>query len=289
MEKVWLITGSSRGLGRSLAEAVLANGDRLVATARDTADVADLVAAGGDRAIAVALDVTDPAAAEAAVAAGVEAFGRIDVVVNNAGYATMGSIEETPPDVYRAVIETNLFGVINVSRAAIPVLRRQGSGHFLQISTVGGRLAPGWGLSSYSASKHGVEGFSEALNNEMSGFGVKVTILEPSGFRTDWAGSSMQHVEPGEAYKDTVGAMTSHFRDNYVPVGDPAKAAQVMIAVTEMAEPPLRLPLGSDAVSYIRAADERKLQQLAEWEELSASTDADDAVYADLSGIVNNG
>ena len=197
MSKVWLITGSSRGIGRALAEAVIKSGDQLVATSRRTSDIDDLVAIGEGRVLAVPLDVTDVPAAEAAVAAAVEHFGRLDVVVNNAGYATAGSIEETPVDVFRDQIETNLFGVVNVTRAAMPVFRRQRSGHFIQVSTIGGRRAPGFGLAAYGTAKHGVEGFSESLAVEVAPFGVKVTILEPGGFRTDWAGSSMDVVTAG--------------------------------------------------------------------------------------------
>ncbi|SIR10313.1 oxidoreductase [Micromonospora avicenniae] len=285
--KVWLITGSSRGFGRSLAEAVIADGDRLVATARRASDVADLVEKGQGRVIGVALDVTDDDAAKAAVQAAVDAFGRVDVVVNNAGYGTLGSIEETPADVFRAQIETNLFGVINVTRAAIPVFRKQRSGHFIQFSTIGGRRAPGYGLAAYGTSKFGVEGFSEALAAEVKPFGVRVTIIEPGGFRTDWAGSSMAAIEPGEDYRSTVGYMISHLKEGGPLNGDPTKGANVIVQVARMPEPPLRLPLGSDAVQLIRAADEAKIAEIDRWRELSVSTDAEDAVHRDLSGHNN--
>ena len=284
MPKVWLVTGSSRGLGRSIAEAVVDSGARLVATARRTDDLDTLVASGRGRVVAVPLDVTDVAAAEAAVAAAVEHFGQLDVVVNNAGYGTLGSIEETPVDVFRAQVETNLFGVVNVSRAALPVFRRQRSGHFIQLSTIGGRRAPGFGLAAYGAAKHGVEGFSESLAAEVRPFGVKVTIIEPGGFRTDWAGSSMAVVLPGEDYAATVGYMVAHLKEAELP-GDPAKAAQVVLGVPDLPEPPLRLPLGSDAVQLIRAADEAKIAEIDRWAELSRSTDADDAVARDLSRL----
>ena len=287
--KVWFVTGSSRGLGREIVQAALERGDSVVATARNTGALGDLVAGHEDRALAVALDVTDEAAAERAIASGVERFGRLDVVVNNAGYADLGSIEDTPPAQFRAQIETNLFGVITVSRAAIPVLRKQGSGHIIQVSTVGGRLAPGSGLAAYSAAKHGVEGFSGVLANELRPFGVAVTIVEPGGFRTDWAGSSMAVVEPSEPYRGTLGAITEHMRTGeMVPVGDPAKAAAVVLEVADLDEPPLRLPLGSDAVTLIQAADRAKLAEIEAWQHLSLKTDADDAVRMDFSTLTTN-
>ncbi len=195
--KVWLITGTSRGFGRALAEAALTRGDAVIATARNPHALIDLVEAFEDHALALPLDVTDEAAAQTAIAAGVETFGRIDVVVNNAGYADLGSIEETSTEQFRAQIEANLYGVINVSRAAIPVFRQQGHGRFIQFSTIGGRRAAGPGLAAYTAAKHGVEGFSEVLAAETRPFGVNVTLIEPGGFRTDWAGSSMHIIQPG--------------------------------------------------------------------------------------------
>lgn len=284
MSKVWLITGSSRGLGRAVAEAVIKSGDHLVATSRRASDLDDLVALGDGRVLAVPLNVTDVPAAEAAVAAAVQHFGRLDVVVNNAGYATAGSIEETPVDVFRDQIETNLFGVLNVTRAALPIFRRQRSGHFIQVSTIGGRRAPGFGLAAYGTAKHGVEGFSESLAAEVAPFGVKVTILEPGGFRTDWAGSSMNVVPPGEDYQSTVGWMINSVKEAVFP-GDPARAAQVILQVADLPDPPLRLPLGSDAVRLIRAADEAKIAEIDRWAVLSRSTDAEDAVAQDLSRI----
>ena len=275
MPKVWLITGSSRGLGRALAEAVAASGDELVATARNVESLAGL---GGEH---VALDVTDPEAARAAVAFAVERFGRLDVVVNNAGYADLGSIEEMPPEVFDAQIATNFFGVVNVTRAALPVLRAQRSGHFIQVSTAGGRNAyPG--QSAYHASKFAVEGFSESLAKEVAPLGVNVTIVEPGGFRTDWAGSSMHTYPAHEDYAESVGAMMALIHGNgHNPVGDPAKAARVIVEVAGMKEPPLRLPLGSDASALIRAGDEARIAEIDRWRELSLSTDADDAVPFD--------
>src|SRR3954451_6480573 len=192
MSKIWLITGSSRGLGRALTEAVLAAGDRVVATARKPEQLDDLVAKYGDQVRAVALDVTDAAGARDAVRTALHQFGGLDVVANNAGYANSAAIEETPDEDFRAQIETNLFGVVNVTKAALPVFREQRSGHFLQFSSVGGRVGGTPGMGAYQTAKFGVEGFSEVLSNEVKPFGVKVTIVEPGAFRTDWGGSSMR-------------------------------------------------------------------------------------------------
>ena len=182
MSQVWLITGSSRGLGHALAEAALAAGHQLVATARNPAQLAGLVECYGDQVRAVALDVTDEQAANHAVNTAVEAFGRLDVLVNNAGYGDIGSIEDTSLADFRAQIETNLFGVINVTKAALPLLRQQGAGHIIQVSSIGGRRGSP-GLAPYQSAKWGVEGFSEVLAKEVGPLGIKVTILEPGGFR----------------------------------------------------------------------------------------------------------
>ncbi len=186
MFRVWLITGSSRGLGRALAEAVLASGDNLVATARDPGQLADLSERYGDQVLTLALDVTDEVAAAAAVEAGVKRFGRIDVLVNNAGYGNVGSIEDTSLADFRAQIETNLFGTIIMTKAVIALMRGQGAGHIIQFSSVGGRIGPA-GRGAYSAAKFGVEGFSEVLSKEVAPFGIRVTVIEPGGFRTDFA------------------------------------------------------------------------------------------------------
>jgi NAD(P)-dependent dehydrogenase (short-subunit alcohol dehydrogenase family) len=276
MAKVWLVTGSSRGLGRALAEAVLAAGHRLVATARDPRQIADLVERYPDRALAVALDVTDRAQAEAAIRAAVDTFGRLDVVVNNAGYANVNAIEDFTEDDFRAQIETNLWGVITVTRAALPVLRRQRSGHIIQISSVGGRdTAPG--IGPYQTAKWAVEGFSGVLQKEVAPLGVHVTLIEPGGFRTDWAGSSMTVHEIREDYRPTVGRMAALRGSGATAIGDPRKAAQAILRISEVETPPLRLLLGSDAYAMARAADEARIASDEEWRELTLSTDADDA------------
>ncbi len=276
MSKVWFITGSSRGLGRSLAEAVLAHGDLLVATARNPEQLGDLVSKYGEQMRAVALDVTNPEQVRTAIATAIDAFGRIDVVVNNAGYANVASIEETTEEDWRAQLETNLWGVINVTRAALPVLRKQRSGHFVQISSTGGRTGVA-GLGPYQTAKWAVEGFSEVLSREVAPLGIKVTLIEPGGFRTDWGGSSMSYTEPSEDYRSTVQFVLDYHNQAGNEPGDPAKAAQAIITIVNEANPPLRLLLGKGAVQLARRIDQAKLAETDRWEKLSSSTDFDDS------------
>ena len=273
MSKVWLITGSSRGLGRALAEAVLAAGHNLVATARNPAQLNDLVKRYGDEVRTVALDVTSARAAADAIRTAVDACGRLDVLVNNAGYGNIGSIEDTSLEDIRAQIETNLFGVIIVTKAAIPIMRQQGSGHIIQLSSIGGRVGA-TGRAPYSTAKWGVEGFSEVLANEVGPLGVKVTIIEPGGFRTDFAGSSTTIREGRPEYDSTVGA-AARFQREYdgTQPGDPIKAAGVILKVAALREPPLRLLLGSDAVRIAEQADLARIEADSEWRSLSVSTD----------------
>jgi NAD(P)-dependent dehydrogenase (short-subunit alcohol dehydrogenase family) len=280
MTKVWLVTGASRGLGRSIAEAVLRNGDKLVATARKPESLVDLRQLYCDNLRTVALDVQNVEQAHAAVKDAVEAFGRLDVVVNNAGYGNVAAIEEATEEEFRDQIETNLWGVINVTRAALPVLRRQRSGHILQISSIGGRIGSA-GLAAYQTAKWGVEGFSEVLAKEVAPFGVKVTIVEPGAMLTDWAGSSMHITEPGPDYKASVGWMIDMRSKIFsaaaggAPVGsDLNKVSAALLSIVDEPEPPLRLLIGSDAVRYALATDEAKLAETRKWESLSRSTDA---------------
>ena len=271
--KVWLITGSTRGLGRALAEAVLAVGHKLMATGRDPGKLMDLVARYGDQVRAISLDVTSEQAATGAVADAIKAFGRLDVVANNAGYGDVGPIEDMSMDEFRAQIETNLFGVVHVTKAALPFMREQGSGHILQFSSVGGRIGP-IGRAAYAAAKWGVEGFSEVLSKEVGPLGVKVTIIEPGGFRTDFAGSSTAIREGRPEYDATVGKTARFQRDfNGKQPGDPAKAAAAVLRITGIDNPPLRLILGSDAFQAIEQNDLAKLNFDRQWEELSISTD----------------
>jgi NAD(P)-dependent dehydrogenase (short-subunit alcohol dehydrogenase family) len=274
MSKVWLITGSSRGLGRALTEAVLAAGDRVVATARKPEQLDDLVGKYGDQIRAVALDVTDADAAGAAVQTALDELGGLDVVANNAGYANSAPIEQTPDVDFRAQIETNLFGVVNVTKAALPVFRQQRSGHFLQFSSIGGRVGGTPGMGAYQTAKFAVEGFSEVLNNEVKPFGVKVTIVEPGAFRTDWGGSSMRLAPVHPDYDSTVGVM-NRFRveADGKQAGDPAKAAQVILSVVALDDPPLRLLLGKDALTHADRASTTRAEEAATWSHLTTSTD----------------
>ena len=277
MAHVWLITGSARGLGRSIAEAVLAHGDQLVATARNPQLLSDLTERYGANARAAALDVKNPAQARDAVNLAVETFGRLDVVVNNAGYANMVAIEEATEDEFRDQLETDLWGVIHVTRAALPVLRKQRSGHIVQISSIGGRIGVA-GLGAYQAAKWGVEGFSEVLAKEVNPLGIKVLIVEPGGMPTDWAASSMHITEPGEDYQASVGQFLRTTVRRLSGEGsrygsDPARVAQVILRMIDEPNPPLRLVVGSDAVQIALATDEAKLAETRAWQVVGASTD----------------
>ncbi len=274
MAKTWLITGSSRGLGRELALAALERGDAVVATARRPEQLADLVERFGDRVRAARLDVTDAAEARRAVTTAVEAFGRLDVVANNAGYANSTPIEQTTDADFRAQFEANLFGVVNVTQAALPVFREQRGGHFLQFSSVGGRVGGTPGLAAYQSAKFAVEGFSEVLHSEVAPFGVRVTIAEPGAFRTDWGGSSMTIAPVLPDYEQTVGRINAYRGevDGRQP-GDPARAARVLLDVVDLEEPPLRMLLGRDAYGHAIASGEDRLAEARAWEKVSTSTD----------------
>ncbi|MEV6846709.1 oxidoreductase [Actinoplanes sp. NPDC051411] len=274
MARTWLITGSSRGLGRDLASAALEAGDNVVATARRPSQLADLASRYGDRVLPLALDVTDPGAAMDAVSRAVERFGSLDVVANNAGYGNAGSIEDTPIDDFRAQVETNFFGVVNVTRAALPVFRRQKAGHFLQFSSVGGRVGGSPGMAAYQSAKFAVEGFSEVLNAEVKPLGIKVTIVEPGPFRTDWGGSSMSFHPVTPDYEPTVGQMNDFRRqtDGTWP-GDPVRAARILVDVVGHPNPPLRLLLGAAAVDLARKSSDERAAEAAEWADVSRSAD----------------
>ncbi|MDH7638120.1 oxidoreductase [Sphingomonas oryzagri] len=273
MPQTWLITGSSRGLGRALAEAVLEAGHNLVATARAPEQLADLARHFPDTMVAVALDVTDAQAAKQAVALAVERFGTLDILVNNAGYGDLAPIEDASLESFRRQIETNLFGTIIVTKAALPLFRERRSGRFIQISSIGGR-AGAIGRGPYSAAKFGVEGFSEVLAQEVRPFGLHVTIVEPGGFRTDFAGASTLIEDGHPDYAETVGAVAARQRayDGNQP-GDPAKAAQAILTLAALPAPPLRLVLGSDAFDRAAALDQARIDELHQWRALSRSTD----------------
>jgi NAD(P)-dependent dehydrogenase (short-subunit alcohol dehydrogenase family) len=226
---------------------------------------------------AVELDVTRAAQARAAVEVARTAFGRLDVVVNNAGYANVNSIEDVTEDDFRAQIETNFFGVVNVTRAALPLLRARRSGHVIQISSIGGRGAT-QGIAAYQSAKWAVGGFSEVLAKEVGPLGIRVTVVEPGGMRTDWSGPSMHIDQIQPDYQATVGAFAAAMRGNpNAAQGDPAKVARAVLAIADEPNPPLRLLLGSDAVFMAELLAKARAQEDAAWRELSLSTDADGA------------
>jgi NAD(P)-dependent dehydrogenase (short-subunit alcohol dehydrogenase family) len=264
--KVWFITGTSKGFGRVWAEAALARGDRVAATARDVKSLAPLVERYGAQVAAIALDVTDKSAASAAIAEAHARFQRLDVVVNNAGYGLFGAIEEVSEAEARAQIDTNLFGALWVTQAALPIMRAQRSGRILQISSVGGVQAfPIVGL--YHASKWGLEGFSQSLAAEVAGFGIKVTIVEPGGYETDWNGSSAKRAARLPAYEDSYAAIQK-FRGKVWPA-DPAATAAAILKVVDAEDPPLRLFLGSAGLLTTRKEYARRLETWEKWNDVS--------------------
>jgi NAD(P)-dependent dehydrogenase (short-subunit alcohol dehydrogenase family) len=273
--RVWLITGASSGFGRSIAEAALAAGDTVVATARRPESLDDLVAAYPDRAVAAALDVTDSARIAAVVAEVILWYGRVDVLVNNAGRGHLGAVEETTDQELRELMDLHFFGPATLTRAVLPHMRRQGSGAIVQMSSMGGRFSfPGVG--AYSATKFALEGLSQALAQEVVPFGIKVLIVEPGSFRTGLAGASHTQSPEIPAYKPTVGAFRTDFpnSDGKQP-GDPAKAAAAILTALASDRPPLRLPLGNDATDAVIAHIAASHTETQTWEPLSRSTDFD--------------
>jgi len=278
MAKIWFITGSSRGLGRSLTAAVLATGDKVAATARDPKQLDDLKAQYPGQILPIPLDVTDSTQIAKAVEQTVKTFGRIDVLVNNAGFGISGAAEAFTDDQVHSQLETNLYAPIAVTRAVLPIMRKQRSGRILQVSSVGGRVGNP-GLTMYQAAKFGLAGFSEALAKEVAPLGIHVTSVEPGGFRTDWGGASMTFAPEVEGYEASVGAIRSFLRSgNYVPMGDPGKAAKAMISLVDEPQTPVHLILGSEAVALLQAADAARKAELEKWLPISRSTDHDDAV-----------
>jgi len=278
MTKVWFITGTSRGLGRSLTEAALAKGDNVVATARDPQQLRDLEDKYPGQLYPLALDVTDNSQIHTAVARAIDRFGRIDVLVNNAGFGITGAAEAYTDEQVRSQLETNLYAPIELTRAVLPHMRRNRSGRILQISSVGGRTGNA-GLTMYQAAKFGLSGFSEALAREVAPLGIYVTSVEPGGFRTDWGGTSMTFAPEVEGYETTVNWIAGFLRsDRYIPMGDPDKAARVMVDLTDHPEPPIHLILGSEAVALVRQADAGRQAEFEKWVPVSITTDHDDAV-----------
>jgi NAD(P)-dependent dehydrogenase (short-subunit alcohol dehydrogenase family) len=274
MQQVWFITGSSRGFGRALVHAALDAGDRVVATARQPGQLAEIAKRFGDSVLPYALDVTDADAVRAAVAAGVARFGRLDVVVNNAGYANVAPIETGDDADFRVQFETNFWGVYNVSKAVIAQLRSQGGGIVVQFSSVGGRVGGSPGIASYQAAKFAVDGFSRVLAVETAPFGVKVMVVEPSGFATDWAGSSMTVHDIPADYHATIGSMDRRMRRNPAgPAGDPARAAEIIVNTVKRDNPPSHLLLGVNAVEMALAYSRRQLAEATAWQNVSRSAD----------------
>jgi NAD(P)-dependent dehydrogenase (short-subunit alcohol dehydrogenase family) len=272
--RVWFITGASSGFGQAIGHAALDAGDRVVATARDIGRLERLVERDPERVLALSLDVTDAADARSVVAKGRDHFGRLDVVVNNAGYGHIGAVEELSDAEWRQQLEVNLFGVVHVTRAALPWLRQQRSGHLVQMSSLNGIEAlPGGAY--YVASKFAVEGFSESLAGEVAHLGIKVTIVEPGPHRTSFASDrSARWAEPIADYDESVGQTRAAIGqlDGNQP-GDPERAARAIVRVVDADEPPLRLPLGQVALDNIRAKLQGQLSELDRWSELSASSD----------------
>ncbi|MEN4476397.1 SDR family NAD(P)-dependent oxidoreductase [Mycolicibacterium cosmeticum] len=273
MSKVWFITGSSRGFGRELVRAALEAGDSVAATARRPDQLDELTRAYGERIAALPLDVTDADGVRTAIATAKERFGRIDVVVNNAGYANVAPIETGDEADFRTQFETNFWGVYHVSRAAIPVLRAQGGGLIIQFSSMGGRVGGSAGIASYQAAKFAIDGFSRVLQTETAPFGIKVLVVEPSGFATDWAGSSMEIGDIPAHYADTVGAMNTVRKGTAVSAGDPVRAAQILVRLSRRDELPYHLPLGVNAVQGSIRQDETLLAEDRKWAAVGRSAD----------------
>jgi NAD(P)-dependent dehydrogenase (short-subunit alcohol dehydrogenase family) len=274
-DRVWLITGCSAGFGKELALAAHAAGDRVMATARRPDQLTPLLT--DDRIAAAALDVTDPASIERAVAATMRRFGRIDVLVNNAGYGSVGAVEELDMSDLRALMEVMFFGAVALTKAVVPLLRRQGAGAIVQMSSMGGQLSqPGFG--AYCAAKFALEGLSEALADEVRPFGVRVLIVEPGAFRTEFGGARMHRSQAIDAYRiSTDGTRAAVDAMDGSQPGDPAKAARAIITALDSADPPLRLALGEDAVQAIGAHLDAVRADLDRWSELGRSTGLDRA------------
>jgi NAD(P)-dependent dehydrogenase (short-subunit alcohol dehydrogenase family) len=275
--RTWLITGSSSGFGRHIAQAALERGDRVVATARRPDTLDDLVASAPDRVLAAPLDVTRADQVDAAVAAALERFGRVDVLVNNAGYGSVGAVEEIDMGDLRALMDAMFFGAVALTQAVLPDMRAQGSGAIVQISSQGGQHAFA-GFGAYCAAKFALEGLSEALADEVAPLGIRVLIVEPGAFRTGLLGASMHRSREIDAYAATVGTTRAYVQssDGAQP-GDPRKAAAAILTALDAPDPPLRLALGADAVEAIRGKHERLRADLEAWEQLSRDTALDEA------------
>lgn len=275
MSRIWLVTGSSRGLGRDIVEAALRAGETVVATARKPEQLADLAEMHGDRLVPMALDVSDAEAVNAVVEAVKARFGRIDVAVNNAGYANTASVEDMTLDDFTEQVRTNFFGVVYVSKAVVPIMREQGGGHIFQIASIGARLAS-VGLSAYQSAKFAVRGFSLVLAQEVAPLGIKVTTVQPGGMRTDWAGSSM-HIPPvSPPYRQTVGAFANMLRAmSGNESSDPVKVAEAIVELSRRDDAPAEILIGADAVEYVAHAAQAVAESDRQWHDLSISVKAD--------------
>lgn len=274
MSKIWFITGSSRGLGRSITEAVLEKGDSVAATARNPKQLSDFVEKYPNQILALQLDVASKEQIHSAVEQTVKHFGRIDVLVNNAGFGITGAIEEFSDEQMKSQLDVNLYAPIEVTRAILPYLRKQRSGSIFNVSSIGGRVGSA-GLSMYQAAKFGLQGFTEVLKLEVESLGIKVTSIEPGGFQTDWAGNSMSYANEIDDYKPVLDSLKGYLT-NITPLGNPDKAAKVIIDLVEHPEPPVHLVLGSDAVAILDAVDKDRKSEFEKWKPVSISTDSDD-------------
>lgn len=267
-EKVWFITGTSRGFGREWTSAALERGDKVAATARDTATLDDLATKYGDALLPIRLDVTDRDADFAAVKQAYDHFGRLDVVVNNAGYGHFGFVEELSEQEARDQIETNVFGALWITQAALHYLREQRSGHIIQVSSIGGITAFAQ-LGAYHASKWALEGFSQALAREVASFGVHVTLIEPAGYDTDWSGASASHSDPLPAYDEVRATAESERRSRWSAPGNPHASAAAILKIVDAEQPPLRVFFGSSPLKTAKADYENRLRTWEQWQPIS--------------------
>jgi NAD(P)-dependent dehydrogenase (short-subunit alcohol dehydrogenase family) len=274
--KTWFITGTSRGFGREWAIAALDRGDKVAATARDIASLDDLAAKYGDALLPIGLDVTDRDADFAAVKQAHDLFGRLDVIVNNAGYGHFGMVEEVSEAEIRAQLETNVLGALWITQAALPYLRAQGSGHILQVSSIGG-ISAFMTTGAYHASKWALEGLSQSLAAEVAGFGVKVTLIEPAGYSTDWSGSSAKHSTELPAY-DSVRQRAQEARKGRFPApGDPVATRDAVLKLVDTENPPLRMFLGKAPLGIATADYESRLDSWREWQPVAVAAQGDDS------------
>jgi NAD(P)-dependent dehydrogenase (short-subunit alcohol dehydrogenase family) len=272
MAKIWFVTGTSKGFGHIWAKAALARGDKVAATARNAESLSDLVQSHGDSLLPIELDVTDKTAVDAAVKQAHDRFGRLDVIVNNAGYGLFGTIEEITEEQARAQIETNLFGALWVTKAALPYLREQGSGHIIQVSSIGGVNAFST-LGLYHASKWALEGFSQALELEVRDFGIRVTLVEPTGYSTDWSGPSSVQADHLPVYDEVRRVRAEGWKNRRR--GDPEATGPAILKLVDADDPPLRIFFGSGPLDMIRAEYAQRIATWEQWDELSQAAHGD--------------